>query len=118
MGTRLHELLDLVTFDELVPTLKKVCEKDPRKINGQLPHFKMAFDELGMIEPEINDNTINVGLTESFICVEGCQDHWNTVLGKIIILSLELFSQIANWLLMSYEKSLSLGILKMRLLNL
>lgn len=51
MGTRLHELLDKVTFDELVPTLKKICEKDSRKINGQFPHFKMAFDELGMIEP-------------------------------------------------------------------
>jgi hypothetical protein len=84
MSARLYELLERLSFDEPVPTLKKICEKDPRKITGQLPHFKMAFDELRMIEPEINDNTINVGLTESFICVEGCQDYWNTVLGKII----------------------------------
>lgn len=84
MSTRLYELYARLSFDDLVPTLKNICEKEPRKITGQLPHFKMAFDELRMIEPEINDNTIDVDSAESFICVEGCQDHWNIVLGKII----------------------------------
>lgn len=84
MSARLYELFERLSFDELVPTLKKICEKDPRKITGQLPHFKIAFDELRMISPIINDNTIDVDSAESFICVEGCQDHWNIVLGKII----------------------------------
>lgn len=84
MSARLYELFERLSFDELVPTLKKICEKYPRKITGQLPHFKIAFDELRMISPIINDNTIDVDSAESFICVEGCQDHWNIVLGKII----------------------------------
>lgn len=84
MSVRLYELFARLSFDELVPTLRTICESDPRKITSQLPHFKMAFDELRMIEPEINNNTIDVDSAESFVCVEGCQDHWNIVLGKII----------------------------------
>ena len=82
---KLYELLSRVTFDELVPTLNTLVGK-----TGQLPYFKMAFDELRMMTPTINDDHIDVQMAESYIYIEGCQDNWNNVLGKKIRLEKEL----------------------------
>jgi hypothetical protein len=77
---KLHELLSRVTFDDLVPTLNTIIIKE-----NQLPYFKMAFDELRMMAPTINDDDIDVEMAESYIYVDGCQDNWANVLGKNII---------------------------------
>ncbi|MBQ8810716.1 MAG: hypothetical protein IJZ70_00185 [Bacteroidales bacterium] len=77
---KLYELLSRVTFDDLVPTLNSLIIKE-----NQLPYFKMAFDELRMMAPTINDDDIDVEMAESYIYVDGCQDNWANVLGKNII---------------------------------
>ena len=77
---KLYELLSRVTFDDLVPTLNTLIIKE-----NQLPYFKMAFDELRMMAPTINDDDIDVEMAESYIYVDGCQDNWANVLGKNII---------------------------------
>ena len=77
---KLYELLSRVTFDGLVPTLNTLIIKE-----NQLPYFKMAFDELRMMTPTINDDDIDVEMAESYIYVDGCQDNWANVLGKNII---------------------------------
>ena len=82
---KLYELLSRVSFDGLVPTLNTLVIKE-----NQLPYFKMAFDELRMMTPTINDDIIDVQLDESYIYVDGCQDRWSNVLGKNITLDDEL----------------------------
>ena len=82
---KLYELLSKVSFDGLVPTLNTLVIKE-----NQLPYFKMAFDELRMMTPTINDDIIDVQLDESYIYVDGCQDRWSNVLGKNITLDNEL----------------------------
>ena len=82
---KLYELLSRVSFDGLVPTLNTLITKE-----NQLPYFKMAFDELRMMTPTINDDIIDVQLDESYIYVDGCQDRWSNVLGKNIRLEKEL----------------------------
>ena len=82
---KLYELLSRVTFDDLVPTLNTLIIKE-----NQLPYFKMAFDELRMMAPIINDDIIDVQMAESYIYVDGCQDRWSNVLGKNITLDDEL----------------------------
>ena len=82
---KLYDLLSRVTFDDLVPTLNRLIIKE-----YQLPYFKMAFDELRMMAPIINDDIIDVQLDESYIYVDGCQDRWSNVLGKNITLDDEL----------------------------
>lgn len=77
---KLYDLLSRVTFDDLVPTLNTIIIKE-----NQLPYFKMAFDELRMMAPTINDDDIDVEMAESYIYVDGCQDNWANVLGKNII---------------------------------
>ena len=76
---KLYELLSRVTFDDLVPTLNTLIIKE-----NQLPYFKMAFDELRMMTPTLNDDNIDVQMAESYIYVDGCQDEWANVLGKNI----------------------------------
>lgn len=76
---KLYELLSRVTFDDLVPTLNTLIIKE-----NQLPYFKMAFDELRMMTPTINDDIIDVQMAEPYIYVDGCQDRWSNVLGKNI----------------------------------
>ena len=82
---KLYELLSRVTFDSLVPILNTLIIKE-----NQLPYFKMAFDELRMMAPTINDDIIDVQMAESYIYVDGCQDRWSNVLGKNITLDDEL----------------------------
>ena len=82
---KLYELLSRVSFDGLVPTLNTLVIKE-----NQLPYFKMAFDELRMIAPTIDEDYIDVDITDSYIIVEGCQDSWADVLGKNIRLEKEL----------------------------
>lgn len=82
---KLYELLSRVTFDDLIPTLNTLIIKE-----NQLPYFKMAFDELRMMAPIINDDIIDVQMAESYIYVDGCQDRWSYVLGKNITLDDEL----------------------------
>jgi len=82
---KLYELLSRVSFDGLVPTLNTLIIKE-----NQLPYFKMAFDELRMMTPIINDDIIDVQLDESYIYVDGCQDRWSNVLGKNITLNDEV----------------------------
>lgn len=82
---KMYELLSRVTFDDLVPTLNTLIIKE-----NQLPYFKMAFDELRMMRPTVNDEHIDVQLAESYIYVDGCQDRWADVLGKNIRLEKEL----------------------------
>lgn len=82
---KLYELLSRVTFDDLVPTLNTLIIKE-----NQLPYFKIAFDELRMMAPTIDDDIIDVQLDESYIYVDGCQDRWSNVLGKNITLDDEL----------------------------
>ena len=82
---KLYELLSIVTFDDLVPTLNTLIIKE-----NQLPYFKMAFDELRMMAPTIDEDYIDVDSTDSYIIVEGCQDSWADVLGKNIRLEKEL----------------------------
>ena len=82
---KLYELLSRVTFDDLIPTLNTLIIKE-----NQLPYFKMAFDELRMMPPTINDDDIDVEMAESYIYVDGCQDRWSNVLGKNITLDDEL----------------------------
>jgi hypothetical protein len=77
---KLYDLLSRVTFDDLIPTLNTLIIKE-----NQLPYFKMAFDELRMMPPTINDDDIDVEMAESYIYVDGCQDNWANVLGKNII---------------------------------
>ena len=77
---KLYDLLSRVTFDDLIPTLNTLIIKE-----NQLPYFKMAFDELRMMAPTINDDDIDVEMAESYIYVDGCQDNWANVLGKNII---------------------------------
>ena len=77
---KLYDLLSRVTFDDLIPTLNTLVIKE-----NQLPYFKMAFDELRMMAPTINDDDIDVEMAESYIYVDGCQDNWANVLGKNII---------------------------------
>lgn len=77
---KLYDLLSRVTFDDLIPTLNTLIIKE-----NQLPYFKMAFDELRMMAPIINDDIIDVQMAESYIYVDGCQDNWANVLGKNII---------------------------------
>ena len=84
METRFHELLSRVTFDDLVPTLKVICESKPFPKTGLLPQFKRAFDELGQIEPIDSDEIIFVDRCESFICADVSDEPWNKVLGKRI----------------------------------
>ena len=88
---KLYELLSKVSFDGLVPTLNTLVIKE-----NQLPYFKMAFDELRMMPPTINDDDIDVEMAESYIYVDGCQDRWSNVLGKNITLDdeLELADQV------------------------
>ena len=88
---KLYELLSKVSFDGLVPTLNTLVIKE-----NQLPYFKMAFDELRMMTPTINDDIIDVQLDESYIYVDGCQDRWSNVLGKNITLDdkLKLAEQV------------------------
>lgn len=82
---KLYELLSRVSFDGLVPTLNTLIIKE-----NQLPYFKMAFDELRMMAPTIDEDYIDVDSTDSYIIVEGCQDSWTDVLGKNIRLEKEL----------------------------
>ena len=82
---KLYELLSKVSFDGLVPTLNTLIIKE-----NQLPYFKMAFDELRMMAPTIDEDYIDVDSTDSYIIVEGCQDSWADVLGKNIRLEKEL----------------------------
>ena len=82
---KLYELLSRVSFDGLVPTLNTLVIKE-----NQLPYFKMAFDELRMMAPTIDEDYIDVDSTDSYIIVEGCQDSWADVLGKNIRLEKEL----------------------------
>ena len=82
---KLYELLSKVSFDGLVTTLNTLVIKE-----NQLPYFKMAFDELRMIAPTIDEDYIDVDSTDSYIIVEGCQDSWADVLGKNIRLEKEL----------------------------
>ena len=82
---KLYDLLYRVTFDDLIPTLNTLIIKE-----NQLPYFKMAFDELRMMVPIINDDIIDVQMAESYIYVDGCQDIWSNVLGKSITLDDEL----------------------------
>ena len=77
---KLYDLLSRVTFDDLIPTLNTLIIKE-----NQLPYFKMAFDELRMMAPIINDDIIDVKMAESYIYVDGCQDNRANVLGKNII---------------------------------
>ena len=84
METRFHELLSRVAFDDLMPTLKKLCESKPFPKTGLLPQFKRAFDELGQIEPIDSDEIIFVDRCESFICADVSDEPWNKVLGKRI----------------------------------
>ena len=88
---KLYELLSRVSFDGLVPTLNTLVIKE-----NQLPYFKMAFDELRMMTPTINDDIIDVQMAESYIYVDGCQDRWSNVLGKNITLDdgLKLADQV------------------------
>ena len=92
---RLYELLSRVTFDDLVPTLNTLIIKE-----NQLPYFKMAFDELRMMVPIINDDIIDVQMAESYIYVDGCQDRWSNVLGKNITFDEEL--QLADQVLAAH----------------
>ena len=78
---KLYDLLSRVTFDDLIPTLNTLIIKE-----NQLPYFKIAFDELRMMVPIINDDIIDVQVDESYIYVDGCQDRWSNVLGKNITL--------------------------------
>ena len=84
MVTRIYELLSRVTFDDLIPTLKQILKMDEPIIEGQLPYYKCAFDELCLTKPIVSDKHIEVSSTDGFISVRGCQDYWNKVLGKII----------------------------------
>lgn len=92
---KLYELLSRVTFDDLVPTLNTLVIKE-----NQLPYFKMAFDELRMMRPTVNDEHIDVQLAESYIYVDGCQDRWSNVLGKNITFDDEL--QLADQVLAAH----------------
>ena len=92
---KLYELLSRVTFDDLVPTLNTLIIKE-----NQLPYFKMAFDELRMMAPIINDDIIDVQMAESYIYVDGCQDRWSNVLGKNITFDDEL--QLAEQVLAAH----------------
>jgi hypothetical protein len=58
---KLYELLSRVTFDDLKPTLNTLIIKE-----NQLPYFKMAFDELRMMTPTINEENIDVQLAASY----------------------------------------------------
>ena len=82
---KLYDLLSRVTFDDLIPTLNTLIIKE-----NQLTYFKMAFDELRMMAPIINDDIIDVQMAESYIYVDGCQDRWSNVLGKNITFDDEL----------------------------
>ena len=82
---KLYDLLSRVTFDDLIPTLNTLIIKE-----NQLPYFKMAFDELRMMKPTINDDNIDVQKAESYIYVDGCQDNWTNVLGKNIRLDQQI----------------------------
>lgn len=82
---RLYELISRVTFDDLIPTLNTLIIKE-----NQLPYFKIAFDELRIMAPTINDDNIDVQMAESYIYVDGCQDNWANVLGKNIRLDQQL----------------------------
>ena len=84
MVTRIYELLSRVTFDDLMPTLKQILKMDEPIIEGQLPYYKGAFDELCLTKPIVSDKHIEVSSTDGFISVRGCQDYWNKVLGKLI----------------------------------
>ena len=92
---KLYDLLSRVTFDDLVPTLNTLIIKE-----NQLPYFKMAFDELRMMAPTIDDDIIDVQMAESYIYVDGCQDRWSNVLGKNITFDDEL--QLAEQVLAAH----------------
>ena len=92
---KLYELLSRVTFDDLKPTLNTLIIKE-----NQLPYFKMAFDELRMMTPTINEDNIDVQLAASYIYVDGCQDRWSNVLGKNITIDEEL--QLADQVLAAH----------------
>ena len=92
---KLYDLLSRVTFDDLIPTLNTLIIKE-----NQLPYFKMAFDELRMMAPIINDEIIDVQMAESYIYVDGCQDRWSNVLGKNITFDDEL--QLADQVLAAH----------------
>lgn len=84
METRIYELLSRVTFDNLMPTLKQILKMDEPIIEGQLPYYKGAFDELCMTNPIVSYKHIEVSSADGYISVRGCQDYCNKVLGKII----------------------------------
>ena len=84
METRIYELLSRVTFDDLIPILTQILKMDESIIEGQLPYYKCAFDELCLTKPIVSDKHIEVSSTDGFISVRGCQDYWNKVLGKLI----------------------------------
>ena len=92
---KLYDLLSRVTFDDLIPTLNTLIIKE-----NQLPYFKIAFDELRMMVPIINDDIIDVQMAESYIYVDGCQDRWSNVLGKNITFDEEL--QLADQVLAAH----------------
>ena len=75
METRIYELLSRVTFDDLIPTLKQILKMDESIIEGQLPYYKCAFDELCMTNPIVSDNHIEVSSADGFISVWGCHDY-------------------------------------------
>lgn len=75
----LSELIHKVSFDDLIPTLKKVYD-----VETDIYAYKEAFDELNLLHPiGRGDGNIQVYRDEEehYIGVHGCNDIWENLLG-------------------------------------
>ncbi len=76
---KLHELISRVDFDRIIPTLMTYD-----KTGKQIINYKTAYDELSLIQPKDDNETINVCKENKYISVDGCQHYWDVCLGREI----------------------------------
>ncbi len=82
---KLRELISRVEFDRIIPTLRTYDNMD-----GQIIHYKEAYDELRTITANDTEHVISINLSEGYVSVYGCGELWETCLGSEIIIGEEL----------------------------
>ncbi len=78
---KLRELISRVEFDRIIPTLRTYDNMD-----GQIIHYKEAYDELRTMTPNDTEHVLTINLSERYVSVYGCGELWETCLGSEIII--------------------------------
>ncbi len=82
---KLRELISRIEFDRIIPTLRTYDNMD-----GQIIHYKEAYDELRTMTPNDTEHVLTINLSEGYVSVYGCEELWETCLGSEIIIGEEL----------------------------